>query len=71
MPVSSPPSYDWQRGIGRDEAVGGGLPWRYRDDESVPTPASYAAAVIVLVYEAIRKWVSARGGIALPSSVVP
>ena len=25
--------------------IGGGLPWRYRDDESVPTPASYAAAL--------------------------
>jgi diaminopimelate decarboxylase len=25
--------------------IGGGLPWRYRDDESVPTPASYAGAL--------------------------
>ncbi len=25
--------------------IGGGLPWRYRDEESVPTPDSYAAAL--------------------------
>jgi hypothetical protein len=29
------------------------------------------AAVIVLVFEAIRKWVSAWGGIVAPRSVVP
>jgi hypothetical protein len=29
------------------------------------------AAVIVLVFEAIRKWVSPRGGIVAPSVVVP
>ena len=28
------------------------------------------AAVIVFVFEAIRKWVSARGGIVAPSVVV-
>ena len=32
---------------------------------------SITAAVIVLVFEAIRKWVSARGGIVAPSVVVP
>ena len=41
-----------------------------------PSLASWAscritAAVIVLVFEAIRKWVSARGEAAAPSTVVP
>src|SRR5687767_11910633 len=30
-----------------------------------------SAAVMVLVFEAIRKWVSARGGVVVPSWVVP
>src|SRR5438067_3793781 len=40
---------------------------------SLPSWASSAitAAVIVLVFEAIRKWVSARGGLVAPSNVVP
>ena len=40
---------------------------------SLPSWAScmITAAVIVLVFEAIRKWVSALGGLAVPSSVVP
>src|SRR5205823_7977430 len=40
---------------------------------SLPSWASstITAAVIVLVFEAIRKWVSARGGVAAPSTVVP
>ena len=35
------------------------------------TICTIAAAVIVLVFEAARKWVSARGGVAVPISVVP
>ena len=40
---------------------------------SLPSWASSKinAAVIVLVFEAIRKWVSARGGVVAPSVVVP
>ena len=40
---------------------------------SLPSCAScrITAAVIVLVFEAIRKWVSALGGIVVPNSVVP
>ena len=40
---------------------------------SRPSWASWTitAAVIVLVFEAIRKWVSARGGTVAPSVVVP
>jgi hypothetical protein len=40
---------------------------------SLPSWASstITAAVIVLVFEAIRKWVSALGGLLAPSNVVP
>ena len=40
---------------------------------SLPSWAScrITAAVIVLVFEAIRKWVSARGEAVAPSIVVP
>ena len=40
---------------------------------SFPSCASctITAAVIDFVFEAIRKWVSARGGLVVPSCVVP
>ena len=40
---------------------------------SLPSWASstISAAVMVLEFEAIRKWVFASGGVCVPSSVVP
>jgi len=54
-----------------------GTPWTYFEIRSSKlnfpswTSCTMTAAVIVLVFEAARKWVSARGGFVAPSSVVP